>query len=480
MIRKIRTVTKEELLSEHLSIIREIGRNIGVKSPATKKKHQIIKDILDIQSGAKEPESIERRGAPTKKVDITKYYLYLDDQPYDVKPLPGLEFRSPESCNYADPMPTKKDPFETEGFFDYNKMGFGFLRKSIYATSSEDVYVSSANVKKYKLRQGDMVKCMAEPRTSSAPPLCKLISINGEPYKVFGNRVDFEELVPCYPNEKIKFESSENSDLSLRCIDMFAPVGKGQRGLIVAPPKTGKTTLLKNIAKSIESNYPDIKLIILLIDERPEEVTEFKREIVNAELLYSTFDESAIHHVKTAEHAFARAKGYTEVGKDVVVLVDSITRLTRANNSVVESSGKTLSGGLDPLALHLPKRLFGLARNVENGGSFTVIATALVETGSRMDDVVYEEFKGTGNMEIHLSRELSERRVFPAIDVNKSGTRKDELLLSEEELDCSYKLRRTLAGKIDGVEALLGMMKKTKNNAELVAKTDAWLKMYNK
>ena len=257
------------------------------------------------------------------------------------------------------------------------------------------------------------------------------------------------------------------------------PIGKGQRGLIVAPPKTGKTSLLKMIAQSIEQNHPEIKLIVLLIDERPEEVTDIKRTI-KSEVVFSTFDEGADHHVRTAELVINRAKRLVESGKDVVILLDSITRLTRAYNSIVESSGKTLSGGLDPVAMQGPKRFFGSARNVEEGGSLTILSTALIDTGSRMDDVIYEEFKGTGNMEIHLSRQLSEKRIFPAIDLVRSGTRREELLLSQKQLDASYKLREILSERADAIDSLIDMIKKTKDNADLIEKADAWIKLYQK
>lgn len=474
-MQKIRYLIKEELEQEHLSVIRELGRNIGVKAPATKKKKEIIQDIIDIQAGRKEPEPLDNRGAPKKQVDISKYYTYPSDMPY-VPREHKLIFNDSE---YDKPLPTRKEPFETEGFVDLHSMGFGFLRANPFENGQEDVYVSSANIRKYRLRKGDFVKCLAEPRNNSAPPLVKVLSVNGIKPSMYEKRRDFDKLIPYYPNKKIKMEKQDADDLALRCIDLFTPIGNGQRGLIVAPPKTGKTTLLKNIAKSIEQNFPETKLIVLLIDERPEEVTEFKRELKNAELVFSTFDEKAENHVYTAERVFNRAKSFVELGMDVVILLDSITRLTRAYNTTVESTGKTLSGGLDPSALQGPKRLFGMARNFEEGGSLTVIATALVETGSRMDDVIFEEFKGTGNMEIHLSRELSERRIFPAIDVKKSGTRKDELLLNEEELSSAYKLRRILTEKCETTVALLDMIKKTKNNAELVVKTDAWLKIYN-
>ena len=294
---------------------------------------------------------------------------------------------------------------------------------------------------------------------------------------MYAKRRNFDELTPYYPTQKITLELEDQpDDVSIRSIDLFSPIGFGQRGLIVAPPKTGKTTLLKKLAQSIEINYPYAKLMVLLIDERPEEVTDFKRS-VSSEVIYSTFDETAEKHIKVAESVLTRAKRLVEIGKDVVILLDSITKLTRAYNCKVDS-GRTLTGGLDVSALASPKKFFGSARNIEEGGSLTIISTALVETGSRMDDVIFEEFKGTGNMEINLSRSLSEKRFFPAIDLYKSGTRKDDLLLTSKEFETVSKLRTALSTRADATESVIEMMKKTKTNAEFITKANAWLKMY--
>ena len=299
-------------------------------------------------------------------------------------------------------------------------------------------------------------------------------------------RKPFEELVPIYPNERLTLEyddgtGAKDQNLAIRLVDLIAPIGKGQRGLIVSQPKSGKTTLLKNIANGITNNYPDVTLIVLLIDERPEEVTDMQRSI-KGEVLYSTFDELPEHHTRVAEMAQERAMRLVEQGKDVVVLIDTITRLTRAYNITIPATGKTLSGGMDPGALHKPKRFFGAARNIENGGSLTIIATALIETGSRMDDIVYEEFKGTGNMEIHLDRKLSEKRIFPAIDIYKSGTRRDDLLLSPDEMDAVYIIRKMLGdgNPAEITEQLIAMLEKTENNKEFVAKIRAWNSAYEK
>jgi transcription termination factor Rho len=282
-------------------------------------------------------------------------------------------------------------------------------------------------------------------------------------------RPNFEDLTPIFPNERLTLEDNPR-DLSMRLIDLIAPIGKGQRGLIVAPPKAGKTVLLKNIANSIESKYPEVEMIVLLVDERPEEVTDMKRSLKGGEVIYSTFDELPEHHVKVAEMVLARAQRLAEHGKDVVILLDSITRLARAYNLVVPASGRTLSGGLDPGALHKPKKFFGAARNFEEGGSITILATALVETGSRMDDVIFEEFKGTGNMELHLDRRLSEKRIFPALDMNKSGTRKEDLLMTQDEIEGIWNMRRALSGGStqDVTEIIIDNLAHTKTNADFL------------
>ena len=336
-------------------------------------------------------------------------------------------------------------------------------------------------IAKLRLRAGGRGTGYAKTvRETGSAALQSVYAINGSPTDAMMHRKKFDDFTACHPDKRIKLESeTKESSLSMRAIDLLCPLGFGQRGLIVAPPKTGKTTLLKMVAKSIEQNYPKAKLIVLLIDERPEEVTDIKNSI-KGEVVYSTFDKSAEHHVKIAELVINRAKRLVEIGEDVIVLLDSITRLTRAYNTKVESSGKTLSGGIDPAALEGPKSFFCSARNTYESGSLTILSTALIETGSRMDDVIYEEFKGRGNMEIHLSRELSEKRIFPAIDFYKSGTREEQRLLNDEELSASYKLRRVLSGSEDSTENLLEMMKKTKNNQDLIEKLDEWLKIYGK
>ncbi|MBO7377839.1 MAG: transcription termination factor Rho [Clostridia bacterium] len=362
------------------------------------------------------------------------------------------------------------------GVLELHSDGYGFLRAKNYeASANGDTFVSRQAVKANWLRRGDFVVGYAErTRETGSSSLTEILSVNGMPART--PRRNFDELVPCYPDARITLEH-EKDDLTLRMMDILCPLGKGQRGLIVAPPKTGKTTLLKRVAQAIGANYPDIHLIVLLIDERPEEVTDLTR-CVNGEVVFSTFDEPAEHHIRAAELVMWRAKRLVELGRDVVILLDSITRLTRAYNQALPASGKILSGGIDPIALQAPKKFFGGARNIENGGSLTILATALVETGSKMDDVIYEEFKGTGNMEIHLTRELAERRIFPAIDLYGSGTRKDELLLTPKELECAYLVRRFLKND-DGVERLLDMFARTDTNDEFVNKVPAWLKLMN-
>ena len=357
-----------------------------------------------------------------------------------------------------------------EGVLEIMPDGYGFLRAENYKQGNNDVYLSIAQIRRFCLRTGDLVtgKTRASREGDRYQALLYITAVNGQPPETAVNRRAFDELTPIYPDERLRLENEHNSkDLAIRCIDMISPIGKGQRGLIVAPPKAGKTVLLKKIANAISENYPDVKLIVLLIDERPEEVTDMQRSI-NGDVVFSTFDEQPENHARMAEIVLERAKRLVEHGQDVIVLLDSLTRLARAYNLVVPPSGRTLSGGLDPASLFKPKRFFGAARNIENGGSLTIIATALVETGSRMDELIFEEFKGTGNMEIHLDRKLSEKRIFPAIDLNKSGTRRDDLLLSQKELDATYQVRRVLSGSNnqEAAEQLISMLSKTASNDE--------------
>lgn len=375
---------------------------------------------------------------------------------------------------------------DCEGVLEVLPDGYGFLRSENYLPGNRDVYVSIAQIRRFSLKTGDLVTGKTRPSKEGERFLALLYitAVNGEEPEKAQTRKPFEELVPIYPNERITLESpglGHDQNLAIRLIDLIAPIGKGQRGMIVSQPKSGKTTLLKNIAHGISNNYPDVHLIVLLIDERPEEVTDMQRSI-KGEVLYSTFDELPEHHTRVAEMTQERAMRLVEQGKDVVVLMDSITRLARAYNLTIPATGKTLSGGMDPGALHKPKRFFGAARNIENGGSLTIIATALIETGSRMDDIVYEEFKGTGNMEIHLDRKMSEKRIFPAIDIYKSGTRREELLLTKEELDAVFTMRRTLAAgnPAEVTEQMINMLDKTATNEQFIQRLTSWNKIYEK
>ena len=365
-----------------------------------------------------------------------------------------------------------------EGILEVLPDGYGFLRGENYLSSPKDVYISPVQIRRFKLDKGDKIKGISRmPKEGEKfPALIYVGEVNGEAPEMAYKRKKFDDLTPIYPNERIRLETVP-TEYAMRIIDLMSPIGKGQRGMIVAPPKVGKTTLLKKIANSISTNNPEIELIVLLIDERPEEVTDMKRSI-KGDVIYSTFDELPEHHVKVAEMVLERAKRLTEQNKDVVILLDSITRLARAYNLVIPSSGRTLSGGLDPSALHKPKKFFGAARNIENGGSLTILATALIETGSRMDDVIFEEFKGTGNMEVHLDRGLSEKRIFPAIDINKSGTRREELLLSSEELETVFALRKAMSTKpvTEITEELIQQMISTKTNKEFVERMSYFLK----
>ena len=371
-----------------------------------------------------------------------------------------------------------------EGVLEIHPEGYGFLRAENCLPGPNDVYVSIAQIRRFNLRTGDFVQGKTRPTREGDRygGLIYINAINGQPPEQAAGRRPFEQLVPIYPEERLRLErEGEKNDLALRAIDIVAPIGKGQRGLIVSQPKAGKTILLKKIANSITRGYPDVHLMVLLIDERPEEVTDMQRSI-KGEVVYSTFDEVPENHTRVAEMVLERAQRLVEGGRDVVILLDSITRLSRAYNLVIPPTGRTLSGGLDPGALHKPKRFFGAARNIENGGSLTIIATALVETGSRMDDIIFEEFKGTGNMEIHLDRALSEKRIFPAIDLNKSGTRREELLMDKEELDGAYTIRRLLSNNNnqETAENLIGMLDKTSSNREFFQRLKGWMAVYEK
>ena len=390
------------------------------------------------------------------------------------KTAPAEEEKKPAQEVSEAEAPKEKDERPrpvVEGILDLAEGGFGFLRFDNFLTSDKDIYVSPTQIRRFNLKTGDKIKGITRLPNEGERfgALLYVETVNGDEPGTAIRRPNFDDLTPIFPRERLCLEDS-SVNLSMRLIDLIAPIGKGQRGLIVAPPKAGKTTLLKSIANSIEKKYPEVEMIVLLVDERPEEVTDMKRSLTSGEVIYSTFDEQPQHHAKVAEMVLERAKRLAEHGKDVVILLDSITRLARAYNLVIPPSGRTLSGGLDPGALYKPKRFFGAARNLEEGGSITILATALVDTGSRMDDVIFEEFKGTGNMELHLDRKLQEKRIFPAIDLNKSGTRREELLMSQDELEAIWAMRRAMANQStqEVAEEIIDNLAHTKKNKDFI------------
>ncbi|HOB28632.1 MAG TPA: transcription termination factor Rho [Bacillota bacterium] len=365
---------------------------------------------------------------------------------------------------------TENEYDSAAGLLEIMNDGFGFLRRYKYCYSDDDIYISASQIRRFNLRTGDMVSGKIRPPKDNERyyALLQVESINGEDPETFSRRPNFTSLVPVHPREVLRMET-EPHILATRIIDLLIPIGKGQRGLIVSPPKAGKTILLKQIANSISTNHPEVTLIILLVDERPEEVTDMERS-VKADVASSTFDQKPENHIRISELVLERAQRLVEQGHDVAILLDSITRLARAYNLVIPPSGRTLSGGIDPAAFYKPKRFFGAARNIDGGGSLTIIATALIDTGSRMDDVIYEEFKGTGNMELHLDRKISERRIFPAIDISRSGTRREELLLDERKIELMWALRRAMGNtqNVEFLEMLFDKLKQTKNNEEFL------------
>jgi len=438
-----------ELDNLSLADLKELAKQKGIQNVSKLKKAELIKEIMDLHS---------------KKKDVGDNSVISDvNNETEVVPVSKnnkeLEYKL-----------TSEDDQYVEGILELLPDGYGFLRGENYLSTNKDVYVSPVQIKRFNLDTGDKLKGIQRtPKEGEKfPALIYVGEVNGEHPEKAMKRKDFDDLIPIYPNERLKLETTSN-EYTMRLMDLLSPIGKGQRGMIVAPPKAGKTTILKKIANSITANNPNVELIVLLIDERPEEVTDMKRSI-KGDVIYSTFDEQPEHHVKVAEMVVERAKRLTEQNKDVVILLDSITRLARAYNLVIPSSGRTLSGGFDPSALHKPKRFFGAARNTEDAGSLTILATALVDTGSRMDEVIFEEFKGTGNMEVNLDRSLSEKRIFPAIDINKSGTRREDLLLSPKELNGVYAIRKAMGSlnTVEMTERLLNQIVRTKNNDEFI------------
>ncbi|MEG2882044.1 MAG: transcription termination factor Rho [Christensenella sp.] len=534
------------LESKNLADLREIAKLAGVKSPTKYKKAELLSKLLEMDDGEEEssisemdmplftsplqpnvvtktkPEaastppqtaastppqtaastppqaaaSAPRRGRPRKAVPTAEAApeTEMQNEEIDLSDDTAAEetggSRRHRIIEYVPNNDAVNEILNTgeckeaNGVLEVHTEGYGFLRSVNYLPGTKDVYVSQAQIRKFNLKTGDKVCGKTRPSRDGDRLLALLYieTVNDEPVGNCQTRRPFETLTPIYPDERFVLENIRASrDLAIRMIDLISPIGKGQRGLIVAPPKAGKTILLKKIANSITTNYPEVELLVLLIDERPEEVTDMQRSIAG-EVVYSTFDEKPENHARVADMVIERAKRLVEHGRDVVILLDSLTRLGRAYNLIVPPSGRTLSGGLDPASLYKPKRFFGAARNIEGGGSLTIIATALVETGSRMDEIIYEEFKGTGNMEIHLDRKLSEKRIFPAVDLAKSGTRREDLLLTPKELEGTWALRKALSSgnTTEVTEQLIGMLVRTQTNEEFLARLHEWFRIWEK
>lgn len=465
--------------------LRDIARKANIDDVSSMKKDVLIEELLkamntsEIKTDKKEDSQVKESSKKTQKQTKSKKNSKKEET---------IQVESQEETQTEESQEEKEQAQEEileekSGVLDINSGdSYGFLRAENCQYGLKDAYVSARVIKQYGLRVGDYIVGNAKKNNDNKPSaIVSVISINGIKVENFPKRSNFDTLVPIYPKDRLTLETNNKNEFTVRCIDLIAPIGKGQRAMIVSPPKAGKTTLLKKIANAIADNHPDVELYVLLIDERPEEVTDMQRSI-RGEVVYSTFDETPEHHCKAAELLIERAKRNVELGKDVVVIMDSLTRLARAYNLTIPPTGRTLSGGMDPGALHPPKKFFGSARNIEGGGSLTIIATALVETGSRMDDVIYEEFKGTGNMEIHLDRKLSERRIFPALDLNKSSTRREDLLLSQKELEAVFAVRKLLSmgDSIDTTTQLMNMLMKTNNNKEFVDVVCAKFKLFEK
>jgi len=450
-------LSQELLEGKKISELREIAKAYGIPSFYKYKKDELIDVIIQFLASSNVVE--ENNEEQTIEPDISN--IKIDIKDIDMDEL---------SDNATEEIEHLEDINIAEGILELHTDGYGFLRRDNYLSGDDDIYISPSQIRRFRLKTGDKVTGITRPPKvgEKFKALLYVKYVNGMNPESAIKRPDFDSLTPIYPKERLELETTSN-DFATRMIDLVAPIGKGQRGMIVSPPKAGKTTLLKMVANAIAKNHPEVEIIILLIDERPEEVTDMKRS-VKGDVVYSTFDELPKNHTKVAEIVLERAKRLVEHGKDVVILLDSITRLARAYNITIPPTGRTLSGGLDPGALHKPKRFFGAARKLEEGGSLTILATALVETGSRMDDVIFEEFKGTGNMEIHLDRKLSEKRIFPAVDINKSGTRREELLLSQKELETIWAMRKALGNSStqDVTEGLIDKLIQTKTNEEFI------------
>ena len=469
--------TMDELNDKLLSELKNITEELGIKGASKLSKQDLIYKILDEQAISKPKKSSSKKPSldskPSTKVKSSgpskrpagRSSSRSGDRTHD-------RSRAPKNPEYEKQVKEFEGVIESEGVLEMMQDGYGFLRSSDYnyLASPDDIYVSPSQIKLFGLKTGDTVLGKIRPPKENEKyfALIEVSKINGKSPEEVRDRIPFKYLTPLFPEEKLNLSTNQDN-YSTRILDLFSPIGKGQRGMIVSQPKTGKTVLLKQIANAIAENHPEVYLMILLIDERPEEVTDMARS-VKAEVVSSTFDEQAERHVKVANIILEKAKRMVECGHDVVILLDSITRLARAHNTVIPSSGKILSGGVDANALHKPKRFFGAARNVEKGGSLTIIATALIETGSKMDEVIFEEFKGTGNMELQLDRKLSNRRIYPAIDVTASGTRREDLLMDKDELSRLWILRKYLAdmNSVEAMEFLLSKIKGTRNNEEFL------------
>ncbi|MFA9422707.1 MAG: transcription termination factor Rho [Sedimentibacter sp.] len=477
---------KNQLVSLKLPELKELAKTLGFHDAYKYKKEELLLKLKNYYENSHETENIEQTEMLKKEnIEIDKsekkHKVKLVEKAKTLKKFENnneieeADNTEDQIANLPDKIveeieSTGEDAVKVAGILETHSDGYGFLRTNNYLTSDEDVYISPSQIRRFHMKTGDKITGITRPpkQGEKFKALLYVRQVNDLDPELARNRKDFDSLTPIYPNKRIKLEKS-SIDITMRIIDLIAPIGKGQRGMIVAPPKAGKTTILKNMANSIAENYPEIEIIMLLIDERPEEVTDMKRS-VKGDVVYSTFDELPKNHIKVAEMVLERAKRLVEHGKDVVILLDSITRLARAYNLTITPTGRTLSGGLDPGALYGPKRFFGAARNIEFGGSLTILASALIETGSRMDDMIFEEFKGTGNMEIHLDRKLSEKRVFPAIDINKSGTRREELLLNSEEMQAIWQLRKAMSNfsAADVTERIIDGLVKTKSNEDFI------------
>ncbi len=448
---------REKFESLSLTVLRDLAKSVGIKGVSAMKKEQLVDALV-----AKEEEQTKEATANSERS------VAQNDKGRSEE---GDKGKSDEKAEAI--MAELDRGIAASGMLEVMPDGYGFIRCENFLPGENDVYVAPSQIRRFGLKTGDIVEGNTRIKTQNEKfsALLYIKRINGYTPEVAQKRGNFEDMTPIFPDEKIKLDIP-GAPISMRIMDLISPVGKGQRGMIVSPPKAGKTTLLKSVAKCVKYSNPDMHMIILLIDERPEEVTDIREAIEgdNVEVIYSTFDETPEHHKRVAEMVIERAKRLVEHKQDVIILLDSITRLTRAYNQVIPPSGRTLSGGLDPAALHMPKRFFGAARNMREGGSLTILATALVETGSKMDDVVYEEFKGTGNMEMVLDRKLSEKRVFPAIDIPKSGTRREDLLLTPEELEAINSMRKAFNGMKaeDAVDKVIDLFSKTRNNKEFV------------